>query len=63
MPARKRLNVAALNGACFLAGGLGLLAQSSLVFWVALGILIAGAVYGGDIRLASTQRSGKPPQS
>lgn len=56
MPARQRLNVAAFNGACLFAGALGLLVSSPIVFYVALGVLVAGAVYAGDIRLTRSKR-------
>lgn len=50
MNARKKLNVAYFQGTVVLAAVAGVLAKSTAVFLVTLVILIAGALYAGEIR-------------
>lgn len=51
MNARRKLNVAFLNGSLLLAGAIGLWTGSCLVFAVALAALVMGNVWAGYIRL------------
>jgi hypothetical protein len=48
--ARRRLNIACLNGCLLIAGVIGLGARSWGAFLAALALLIATGVYLGDIR-------------
>ena len=50
MTARHKLNTASVNGALLIAGLVGFLSQSWLVFGIAAVILIAGAMHNGDVR-------------
>ena len=50
MGARKKLNVAYLNGSLLAALGLGLFTGSWLVFGLALVMLVAANVYAGQVR-------------
>ncbi len=49
--ARHKLNAAYIAGAMILAGALGLLTRSPMVFVLTAGALIAASVHCGDIRL------------
>jgi len=51
MGARGKLNEAFLLGSALLAGVVGTLVESWLVFFVALGVLLGLNLYVGDIRL------------
>lgn len=50
MSARHKLNTASFQGAAVIAGVVGLACGSWKVFFLALAVLVAGAVHGGDIR-------------
>ena len=50
MGARQKLNSAHVNGALLMAGLVGLLLQSPIVFLIALAALVASAFMGGGIR-------------
>jgi hypothetical protein len=50
MGAKAKLNSAFFNGAVVIAGLVGWLAGSWLVFLIALAILLLGSVYAGNIR-------------
>ena len=50
MPARQKLNVAAINGALAISGVLGVVCQSWTVFAVAAVILIGLSLHDGNIR-------------
>ena len=50
MSARKKLNIAFVNGSLVVAAAIGLLAGSWPVFWVALAVLLGANIYRGDIR-------------
>ena len=56
MNARKKLNVANLNGSFLAAAIIGWLTESMLVFLVAGAILIASAMHSGNIRLDRDKR-------
>ena len=56
MGARRKLNSANFNGALLMAGLVGLLLQSPLVFLVALVALVASAFVGGGIRTEGRKR-------
>jgi 1,4-dihydroxy-2-naphthoate octaprenyltransferase len=56
MSARQKLNQACLSGALTVAAILGAVAQSWLVFFIAGALLIAAAVYTGDVRLHGRRR-------
>jgi hypothetical protein len=57
MAARRKLNQAYFNGAMFLAALVGFVAQSWTVFVIAAAIGVAGSLVGGELRLASPNRS------
>lgn len=50
MSARHKLNVAYFQGAFVFAGVVGLATLSWKIFFLALAVLMAGGLYGGDIR-------------
>ncbi len=50
MGARNKINAAQLTGSAVIAGVVGGVAGSWVVFGVALGILLAAGFVGGDIR-------------
>ena len=50
MGARSKLNQAFFTGSLLLAGAAGWLAQSWLVFFLALAVLLAANFYDGEIR-------------
>jgi ABC-type antimicrobial peptide transport system permease subunit len=50
MSARRKLNVAFVNGSLVVAAAVGLLAGSWPVFWIALVMLLVANIYRGDIR-------------
>ena len=56
MPARERLNAAALNGTLVVAGLVGVLSGSWLVFGLALAAGVVTSLVGGDIRLKRKDR-------
>lgn len=56
MDARQKLNSAFFNGSLLLAGAVGMLTQSWLVFGVALTVLLAANLYAGDIRPTKRKR-------
>ncbi|MGE3410526.1 MAG: hypothetical protein AB7I37_27345 [Pirellulales bacterium] len=51
MGARKKLNVAVVNGTLIVAAGLGLVTQSWIVFLAAAAIGVGCSLHSGDIRL------------
>jgi hypothetical protein len=56
MGARQKLNQAVMNGCLIVAGVVGALCRSWLVFGVATAVVIGLAVHGGDIRLRGRRR-------
>jgi hypothetical protein len=54
--ARKRLNIASINGCRLVAVLFGLSAGCWAVFWVALVITLGSGVYSGEIRLVAGKR-------
>jgi hypothetical protein len=50
MPARQKLNSAALKGAVVVAALIGGLAESWTAFVVAVAVLVVGALLSGDLR-------------
>ncbi len=50
LSARRKLNVAAVNGAIVIAGVVGALVGSWGVFWLLLVVLLLLGLHGGDIR-------------
>ena len=50
MSARKKLNLAYVNGAVLIAGLLVIFTGNPTVFVVALGVLLAAAIHSGGIR-------------
>ena len=56
MGARQKLNVAFVNGALIVAAVAGVVFKSWAVFVVTAAVLIAGAVYGGDVRPGPRRR-------
>ena len=50
MSARHKLNTAYFQGAVVIAGVVGLATGSWKIFFLGLVILVAGGLYGGDIR-------------
>ncbi len=56
MAARQKLNVAFVNGALIVAAVAGWVFKSSEVFVATAVVLIAGAVYGGDVRPGPRRR-------
>ncbi len=60
MGARKKLNIAVLNGSLLIAAFVGIVFDSWFVFSVVAGVLIAGELYAGGIRPGG--RSGQSRQ-
>lgn len=56
MGARQKLNRASVNGSLFIAGVIGVIAQSWIVFLIALALSLALAVLAGDIRFKSQRQ-------
>ena len=56
MSARHKLNTAYFQGAIVIAGVVGLATASWKIFFLALAVLMAGGLYGGDIRPRSGRR-------
>ncbi len=56
MNARKKLNVAYLNGCLLVAGIVGIVAGSWPVFVVALAVVALVSIYTGNIRLGPRRR-------
>jgi hypothetical protein len=52
MSAKHKLNAACILGSVIIAGVLGVLSQSFLVFIVAASIIIAVEIHSGSIRLS-----------
>jgi len=50
MSARHKLNTAYFQGTAVIAGVIGLATGSWMVFFLALAVLVAGCIHGGDIR-------------
>ena len=57
MTARKKLNVAFINGSVLLAGLIGYVCQSWIAFALALVLLLGMSIYAGDVRLKGGQGS------
>ena len=55
MGARTKLNVASVNGAILVAVAIGVIFGSPLAFFVAVSVLVVGALVAGDIRLRGRQ--------
>ena len=56
MSARHKLNTAYFQGAAVIAGVVGLGTASWKIFFLALAVLVAGGLYGGDIRPRSGRK-------
>jgi hypothetical protein len=56
MNARKKLNAGHFYGCLFFAALAGWLTSSWLVFFLAGGVLLAGGLHAGDIRLEQPRR-------
>jgi len=56
MPARERLNAAAINGTIIVAGLLGALSGSWLLFGLVVAVGIVTSILGGGIRLKRRNR-------
>lgn len=56
MGARTRLNVGYVHGALAVAGLIAAVVGSWPLFWLAAAVLLATAVYCGDIRLGRRRR-------
>jgi hypothetical protein len=54
--ARRKLNVAYLNGILLVAAVSGLIAESWIIFALVLAVLAGGGVYGGEIRPSPRNR-------
>ena len=50
LTAKHKLNAACLQGAVVIAGLIGLVTQSFVIFGIALVVLLIGALMAGDIR-------------
>ena len=51
MDARRKLNIACLNGEVLLAAAVGVVARSRAGFWLTPTLLIGGGFYAGEIRI------------
>ena len=51
MSARHKLNAAYLNGSLTIAGIIGGISESFVVFGITFAVLMIGNIHGGDIRL------------
>ena len=56
MPAREKLNAAAIQGVLAVAGLIALVFQSWPVFWLATLAMLGTAIHAGDIRLKGRKR-------
>ena len=56
MGARHKLNQVHLLGAAGVAAVVGLLTQSWAAFFIALALLVGGAIYAGDVRFDRRRR-------
>jgi hypothetical protein len=56
MPARQKLNAAALNGAAAVAALIGAVTGSWRIFGVAAAVLVVGAFVSGDLRPTPRRR-------
>ena len=59
MPAREKLNSAAIQGVLALAALIALIFQSWPMFWLAAAVMVGAAIYSGDIRLSKRGRRSK----
>jgi ABC-type Co2+ transport system permease subunit len=56
LSARKKLNVAFINGALVVAALIGIVFRSWTVFLIVAVVLVIGAIYGGDVRQGPKRR-------
>ena len=56
MGARTKLNQIHLLGAVGIAAIVGVLVQSWVAFFIAVAVLVGGAIYAGDVRLGNRRR-------